>query len=157
MTPSTHVLTDVMGFRRVAEENGRLRFATGKGGPGHEADLLARPDLQAHQAAGTVHHIAWRATNDEDELAWRAHLLRSGLHVTDVRDRQYFRSIYYREPGGILYEIATDAPGFAVDEAPDSLGSALKLPPWLEGRRAAIESRLPAITAPSPWKAGAVG
>jgi glyoxalase family protein len=147
--PSERVLTEVMGFRRAGEEGGRVRFAAGEGRPGEIVDLLARPELQPWQAAGTVHHIAWRTPDDAQELAWREDLLRNGLHVTEVRDRTYFHSIYYREPGAILYEIATDQPGFAVDEAPEALGTALKLPSWLESRRAQIERALPPVHLPA--------
>jgi glyoxalase family protein len=149
LVPSAGVLVEVMGFRLLKEEEGRARFATGEGRPGEIVDLVARPDLQAVQAVGTVHHIAWRTPSDAEELAWQAELPRHGLHVTDVRDRQYFHSIYYREPGHILYEIATDVPGFTVDEQPAKLGTSLKLPPFLEQFRPRIEASLPPIELPA--------
>ena len=95
--------------------------------------------------AGIVHHIAMRARDEADQLAWRETLLRQGFEVTPVLDRQYFRSIYFREPGGILFELATDGPGFATDEPYETLGASLKLPPWLEPTRADIERVLPVL------------
>ncbi len=95
--------------------------------------------------AGTVHHVAFRAHDETEQLTWREAILSLGFDVTPVMDRQYFRSIYFREPGGVLFEIATDPPGFATDEPPQALGTALKLPPWLESQRADIERRLPPI------------
>jgi glyoxalase family protein len=103
--------------------------------------------------AGTVHHVAFRAQDQTEQLAWREAVLSLGFDVTPVLDRQYFRSIYFREPGGVLFEIATDPPGFATDEAPESLGTALKLPPWLEPQRAAIERRLPPLRLGGPGAA----
>ena len=91
-----------------------------------------------------VHHIAFRAADEAAQLEWRAKLTAAGIRVTRVIDRQYFRSIYFREPGGVLFEIATDGPGFFVDEP--TLNGALKLPPWLEGIRESIERRLPPVT-----------
>ncbi|MFD0936509.1 ring-cleaving dioxygenase, partial [Methylobacterium trifolii] len=102
--------------------------------------------LRGRQGAGSVHHVAFRAADDSAQAAMAEALTRRhGLAVTEQRDRQYFRSVYFREPGGVLFEIATDAPGFAVDEAPESLGTALKLPAFLEPHRAGIEEALPAI------------
>ena len=100
-------------------------------------------------AAGTVHHVAWRAPDEETQAAWREELIERGVGVTSIRDRQYFRSIYFREPGGVLLEIATDQPGFAIDEPLLELGKALKLPPWLEPDRERIESSLPELELPS--------
>jgi len=94
---------------------------------------------------GVVHHIAWRAADDAEQAAWRTQLLDAGLHVTPVMDRQYFHSIYFREPGGVLYEIATDNPGFLTDETYGELGKHLKLPPWLEAHRSTIEAALPPL------------
>jgi glyoxalase family protein len=147
--PSATLLTSGMGFILVGEEGQRSRYAAADERPGAFVDLLATPDAPAaYQAAGTVHHIAWRIADDVSQRAWRESLAARGLGVTDVRDRQYFRSIYFSEPGGILYEIATDPPGFAIDETPESLGTALKLPPWLERQRAAIERTLPSVHLP---------
>ena len=111
----------------------------------HSALTLFGWDGSSHVSrpgAGQTHHIAYRAADEEEQLAWREHLLSMGVRVTEVKDRQYFQSIYFRAPDGLLLEIATDGPGFSVDEAPRELGSDLKLPPWLEGQRERIESEL---------------
>ncbi|HET9493128.1 MAG TPA: ring-cleaving dioxygenase, partial [Chloroflexia bacterium] len=98
---------------------------------------------------GTVHHIAYRVTDDEDELAVRSQVITAGGRPTDVIDRFWFKSVYFREPGGVLFEIATDGPGFAADEDPAHLGEQLILPPWLEQYREAIEKALPPLTMPT--------
>jgi glyoxalase family protein len=145
--PTAALLTTVMGFHADAADDGRIRFRAGAGGPGSVVDLLteARPGVEA---AGTVHHVAFRTPDDERQAAWRQELVGRGISVTPVMDRCYFHSIYYREPGGVLFEIATDGPGFTVDEPVESLGTSLRLPPWLESRRAGLESVLAPITAP---------
>ncbi len=143
-----NVLTNLLGFEKVEERDGRTRYLSAGSG-GSFADVLALPGGAAGQTAvGTVHHVAWRAPNDETQEAWREELEARGLHVTPVLDRNYFRSIYFREPGGVLFEIATDPPGFAVDEDPDQLGESLKLPPWLEKDRERIEEVLPPVHLP---------
>jgi len=145
------VLTEVMGFSKVGDyQEGGYRAATfevGPGGPGAEVRLVERPDLPFGRQAGAggVHHVAFRTPNDEEHTAWRERLARAGLGVTPVIDRFYFRSIYFREPGGVLFEIATDGPGFATDEDVNHLGEALALPPFLESRRAEIEAGLKPI------------
>jgi glyoxalase family protein len=101
-------------------------------------------------AVGTVHHVAWRTPDDEAQQGWRRTILEEGLIVTPVRDRRYFRSIYFREPGGVLFEIATDGPGFGVDEPADALGAQLRLPPWLEPERETLAARLPRLRVPQP-------
>jgi glyoxalase family protein len=142
------VLAGTMGFRRVGEEGDRVRFEVGPGGAGTRVDVLAAPAAKrGHVSAGTVHHVAFRAADEADQLAWREAVDGSGLSVTPVLDREYFRSIYFREPGGVLFEIATDPPGFTRDETVESLGTSLKLPPWLEESRAKIEAALPPIEA----------
>jgi len=105
---------------------------------------------------GTVHHVAWRTEDDVHQLAWRQRLLDQGSNVTPVKDRQYFHSIYFNEPGGVLFEIATDPPGFATDETVEELGTHLKLPPWLEPQRAQIEEVLLPIHVPEE-NVGAAG
>ncbi|HZF12496.1 MAG TPA: ring-cleaving dioxygenase [Thermoanaerobaculia bacterium] len=147
---TANLLTETMGFRRVAEAGDRIRLATGtraEGGAGSLVDLLATPSASRGViSAGTVHHVAFRAANDTEQLAWQRKLVERGLHVTPVQDRQYFHSIYFREPGGVLFEIATDPPGFTLDEPVETLGSDLKLPPWLESSRPRIEEVLPPFT-----------
>jgi glyoxalase family protein len=142
------VLAGTLGFRRVGEVGERVRFEAGSGGGGTRVDVLASPAAaRGHVSAGTVHHVAFRAADEADQLAWRETVAGSGLYVTPVLDREYFHSIYFREPGGVLFEIATDPPGFTRDEPVESLGTALKLPPWLEASRARIEAGLPPIEA----------
>lgn len=144
------LLTDVMGHRLVGEESGIYRFESGEGGPGSFVDVLESPkDVRALQGAGSVHHLAFATHSDETQLEIREKLLSESYNPTEVLDRNYFHSIYYREPGGILFEIATNPPGFSVDEAVSELGSSLKLPEWFEPRREKIEAELPAIVAES--------
>ncbi len=143
--PTRRVLTELMGFRFVGEEGDRSRYASGAG-PSGLVDVVAMPAApQGYGAAGTVHHIAWRTPDDAQQLVWQRELSHHGLSVTPVRDRQYFHSIYFREPGGVLFEIATDPPGFAIDEPVAELGTHLKLPPWLEPQRAELARILPPL------------
>ncbi|GAA4775841.1 ring-cleaving dioxygenase [Actinomycetospora chlora] len=126
----------------------RARFAMADQ-PGAVLDVAATTDGQeGRQAGGTVHHVAFRAPDGETQERWRRELVDAGLHVTPILDRQYFTSIYFREPGGVLFEIATDRPGFDVDEPLLELGRHLKLPPWLEPDREQIERSLPALRLP---------
>jgi len=135
-----------MGFQKTSEENNRIRFVGDANALGSRVDLLIQPQLNyGRMGAGSVHHIAFRAPNDNAQLEWRSLLSTVPLNVTPVLDRTYFHSIYFREPGGVLFEIATDPPGFAFDEPVEHLGEALKLPPWLEKHRPAIERALPPI------------
>jgi glyoxalase family protein len=143
---TARLLTETFGYAALGEEAGRRRFRARGGGPAGIVDLECQPErMRGRLGAGTVHHIAFRARDEAQQLAWREAVTALGLDVTPVLDREYFRSIYFREPGGVLFEIATDPPGFAVDEAPEALGTGLKLPPWLEPRRAEIERRLPPV------------
>lgn len=147
--PTSDFLAGTMGFREVGHEGRRARLATGSGGPASIVEVLEEPGAPpGEEAVGTVHHVAWRADDDAHEVAWRAALLEAGRNVTPVIDRKYFHSIYFREPGGVLFEIATEGPGFTVDEAPEALGSALQLPPQYEGRREDLKFNLPPITVP---------
>jgi glyoxalase family protein len=133
-------LENTLGFRRVSNEGDRTRFDVA----GTPLDVVATPGAgRGRPSAGSVHHIAWRAANQAEQNQWRVRLVEAGFGVTRVIDRQYFRSIYFREPGGVLFEIATDGPGFFIDE--QKLGEALKLPPWLEPIRASLERRLPPL------------
>lgn len=147
---SVAFLTDVLGWRVIGQLGNRTRLGIGGGGPGQTIDILHAPNAPpAMNGLGTVHHVAMAIGTPEEQLEARAALDRLGVAVTDVRDRQYFLSIYFREPGGVLYEIATMKPGFAVDEPPAELGTALKLPPWEEPYRAEIEAGLPPVKVPS--------
>lgn len=140
------LLTDVLGFELVSESGTRSRYQVGSGATRALIDLLSLPNApRGQEGVGTVHHIAWRTPNDAAQLAWRERLTGLGFDVTPVRDRQYFHSIYFREPGGVLFEIATDPPGFATDESVAALGTHLKLPPWLEPHRAELQSQLPPL------------
>jgi len=141
----------VLGFRKVGEisQGGgrKMTFEVGGGGPGATVKVVERPDAPwTHLGRGGVHHIAFRTPDDDEHAAWREKIRRSGLGVTPQIDRFYFRSIYFREPGGVLFEIATDGPGFATDEDAAHLGERLSLPPFLEGRREEIEAGLDPIT-----------
>jgi glyoxalase family protein len=136
-----------MGFPQQAGEGNRYRFSAPGAALGSHIDILVQPQpMYGRMGAGSVHHIAFRAPDDAAQLAWREEIKGLSLDVTQVLDRTYFHSIYFREPGGVLFEIATDPPGFGFDEDIESLGEALKLPPWLEPKRDAIEKVLPAIT-----------
>ncbi|WP_410648085.1 ring-cleaving dioxygenase [Amycolatopsis sp. cmx-4-54] len=144
------MLTDGLGLTFAHQDGNRLRFSAGEGGPGALVDVLVTPDApRGLVAAGTVHHVAWRAPDEDTQAAWRDELIDDGVNVTSILDRQYFRSIYFREPGGTLLEVATDEPGFAIDEPLLELGRALKLPPWLEPQREDIEAMLPKLDLPS--------
>ncbi|HML21924.1 MAG TPA: ring-cleaving dioxygenase [Aggregatilinea sp.] len=149
-TQTERLLTEVFGFERVAQESKRTRYQTGDGGIGTRVDILNVPDAEwAISGAGTVHHVAWRTPDDDQQLEWMATLRTLGLNVTPVQPRFYFNSIYFREPGGVLFEIATDPPGMLVDEPLETLGQTLKLPPWYENQRAVIERQLPALRVPA--------
>lgn len=149
--PTERVLVDTLGHRAVGEHAGVRRHESGDGGPGTFVDVRAIggfPDGVA--GAGTVHHVAFRVPDDATELAVREQVIAAGLDATPQVDRSYFRSVYFREPGGVLYELATDVPGFAIDEPVERLGEALQLPPQYEGSRAQIEAVLPPIHLPAP-------
>jgi glyoxalase family protein len=142
-------LTGQLGFRRLGEEGDRLRFESAAAGAGTVLDLRRVPGFWAGgTGVGTVHHIAFRAGSDEAQLQQRARLAQAGFDVTPVVDRQYFRSVYFREPGGVLFEIATDAPGFTRDEPAAELGTHLMLPPMYEPLRERIEQTLPPVRLP---------
>lgn len=140
-------LLQTLGFELLAEENGRRRFAVNERSTSGRIDIVERVDGNfGVNSAGTVHHIAFRCADEAEQEHWRNAIVDLGLHVTPVIDRFYFRSIYFREPNGILFEIATDGPGFTVDEAVEHLGESLKLPAPYEPRRAEIEAALPPIS-----------
>ena len=143
---SADLLEGPLGFtRRNSPAADYQRFETGAGGPSALVELAAAPARRGRMGPGIVHHIAFRAADDAAQEQWRLALLAAGLNVTPVQDRQYFHSIYFREPGGVLYEIATDNPGFLIDEPYATLGTHLKLPPWLEPHREQLEKALPAL------------
>lgn len=143
---TVHVL-QTMGYEQVGSEHNRTRFRGADDFAG-VVDVLDRPSaIDGQQGAGTVHHVAFRTPDTDTQDQCRQQLVDAGMHVTETKDRQYFKSIYFREPGGVLFEIATEAPGFAVDEPVDTLGRELKLPPWLESQRARIEAKLPSVEA----------
>ena len=145
------VLAGTLGFRRARETGNRFRYQAGDGGIGGTVDLLCVPSAALGRvAAGTVHHVAFRARDAQEQAALRRRISDAGCDVTPVIDRTYFRSIYFREPGGVLFEIATDAPGFAVDEPADRLGTRLVLPGWLEPERPRLERILPPVRLPAP-------
>ncbi len=143
------LLVGVFGYRQSAGAGNRFRFeaAGQQPGPGKRIDLLCVPEgLASRIGVGSVHHIAFRAKDDAEQLEWRKKIASLGYNVSPVMDRTYFHSIYFREPGGILFEIATDPPGFTEDEKLEELGQKLRLPPWLEESRQQIEQSLPPIT-----------
>lgn len=140
------LLTETMQHTLVGEEEGRFRFKAGLGGSGNFVDVLYSPkDVHALQGAGSVHHVAFSTDSDETQAIIQEKLAESGYNVTPVQDRNYFNSIYFREPGGILFEVATNPPGFAIDESVAELGTTLKLPAQYETRRASLEKALPEI------------
>jgi glyoxalase family protein len=144
----TEATLTMMGFRKVGEEGTRVRFAATGEAHGRRVDVVVDPNARyGRQGAGTVHHIAFRAPGDAAQLEWREEIAKT-LQVTTVQDRDYFHSIYYREPGGVLFEMATDPPGFTLDEPIETLGEALRIPAWLEPKRAQIEKRLIPVTLP---------
>jgi glyoxalase family protein len=156
--PSAQLLTGTLGFALDARDGDRFRYRGREGEMGSVVDLLHRPEATPGTVAvGTVHHVAWRARDDEEQRGWRSRLVDQGLQVTPIIDRRYFRSIYFREPGGVLFEIATEPPGFTVDEPEPELGSRLQLPPWLEPSRARIEAGLPPIEVRRPQPEGVRG
>jgi catechol 2,3-dioxygenase-like lactoylglutathione lyase family enzyme len=143
------LLTETLGFRLVQQEGNRFRYAVRLGEPSSIVDVVCLPDSAAGGlGSGTVHHIAWRTADDPQQSEWHTEIARQGYNISPVMDRKYFHSIYFREPGGVLFEIATDHPGFAVDEPVESLGTRLVLPAWLEPRRSQIEARLPPLRIP---------
>ncbi|HEX3435192.1 MAG TPA: ring-cleaving dioxygenase [Pseudacidobacterium sp.] len=148
MERTAELLTS-MGAKKAKEEGSYFRYTFGEGESASNVDLHRTPEfLRGVVAGGSVHHVAYRVPNDAAQVEWQEKVREIGLNVTPVLDRQYFKSIYFREPGGVLFEIATDPPGFAVDEPESALGQVLKLPPWLEKYRADIEESLPKLHQP---------
>jgi glyoxalase family protein len=144
--PTARLLVDLLGLETAGEEDGRLRLAAAGAGDARFVDIVGAPAaVPARLGSGSVHHVAFRARDDEEQAAFSEALRTAGFDVTPVRDRQYFRSIYFREPGGVLFEIATDPPGMLIDEPVETLGTELRLPPWYEAARERIEAALPPI------------
>jgi glyoxalase family protein len=147
---TAELMTGTLGFRQTREAEGRARYETGEGGPGNTVDIANGTGFpRGTMGVGTVHHVAFRAGDEQTQLELREQVNALGYNATPVLDRNYFRSIYFHEPGGVLFEIATDPPGFAVDEDPEHLGEKLKLPPWLEPRREELEGLLPSLRVPA--------
>lgn len=144
--PTAALLTQQMGYQAAGREQNRHRFIGDTTTLGHIVDLVHRPDQEeADFGAGSIHHIAFRVPDDQTQLEYQSALGAAGFRVTEVMDRNYFHSIYFREHGGVLFELATNPPGFLIDERADALGENLKLPEWFEPRRAQIEASLAPI------------
>jgi glyoxalase family protein len=148
---TARLLTETFGYRLIDESGNRFRFVSADdSAPGRIVDLLCQPDsAMGRVAAGSVHHIAFRAKDEAEQLQWRKRLVDLGYNVTPVVDRIYFHSIYFREPGGVLFEIATEPPGFTLDEKVEELGTHLRLPLWMESARGQIEQILPPVRVPT--------
>jgi len=146
---TTRFVTEVLGLERLAEEQGITRF--GVPGAAGVLDVVERPEAdRGAWGVGCVHHLAWRVDDDDHQQTVRSRVAAAGGHPTPVIDRFWFKSVYFKEPGGVLFELATDGPGFAVDEDAAHLGETLVLPPWLEPARASIERQLPVLAAADP-------
>ena len=141
--PTIDLMTSLLGYEVIDRTDRRIRVGVKGGGPGRMIDIAHLPDADpAINGIGTVHHVAMAIGSEAEQLRLREQLIQYGCKVTEVRDRCYFKSIYFREPGGVLFEVATIAPGFTVDEDLSQLGRDLKLPPWEESNRADIEAAL---------------
>jgi glyoxalase family protein len=151
LEPTIAFLTGVMGFELAGVDDGWHRYGVAGGGSGAYVDLQAQPgSRRGAWGVGSIHHLAWRVDDDQHQLAVRQRIEAAGRRPTPVIDRFWFQSVYFLEPGGVLFELATDGPGFAVDEDPAHLGESLVLPPWLESSRARIEAALPRLQTPAP-------
>jgi glyoxalase family protein len=140
---TAHILTEVFGYQLIAQEGNRYRYATDTVSTANVIDLIELPTEQRGiGAGGTIHHIAFRVKDDKTQMAFHDKIQKLGLNITPQIDRNYFHSLYFREPGGVLFEIATDNPGFTVDEPLEELGTHLKLPVQYEEQRSAIEKHL---------------
>lgn len=143
---TAEVLDEILGLEMIGQEESFLRFKS-EAAIGNTIDIKLTPSVRGLMGAGTVHHIAWRAKNEEDHRRWRSLLVEKGYYPTEILDRNYFKALYFHEGGGILFEIATDQPGFSVDEPMDALGKKLMLPSWLESKREELEDKLPQVEA----------
>jgi glyoxalase family protein len=148
--PTVPFITDQLRFATAASEGHRTRFAAGPGGSGAWLDVVVEPGAgRGRVAVGTIHHVAWRTPDDDQQRQWWEQITAAGTPISEIIDRFWFHSIYFREPGGVLFEIATDGPGFTVDEAAAELGTTLVLPPWLEPQRDEIVKVLPPLAVPA--------
>jgi glyoxalase family protein len=144
---TTSFLTDAMGFAHLGTENGWHRYGVAGGKSGAYVDLYESPTSgRGAWGTGSIHHLAWRVDDEKHQDEVRTRVREGGSRPTPVIDRFWFKSVYFPEPGGVLFELATEGPGFAVDEDPAHLGESLVLPPWLEPERAAIEAALPQLS-----------
>ena len=153
---TTSFLTEAMGFTHLGSENGWSRYGVGDGKSGAYVDLYEMPTAgRGAWGRGSIHHLAWRVDDEAHQLEVRSRVLEGGSRPTPVINRFWFKSVYFPEPGGVLFELATEGPGFAVDEDRNHLGESLVLPPWLEPERAAIEAALPQLRFPENPKSQA--
>jgi len=151
LEPTTAFLTQVLGFELLGTEDGWHRYGVSGGLSGAYVDVQAAPETRRGAwGVGSIHHLAWRVDDAAHQQAVRRLVETAGRRPTEVIDRFWFQSVYFQEPGGVLFELATDGPGFAVDEDPAHLGESLVLPPWLEGHRAQITAALPPLHLPAP-------
>ncbi len=149
LSPTERLLTQIMGFELLGVEDGWHRYGVEGGSSGKLIEVREVPGERRGQwGTGGVHHVAWRMSDSEEQMALRGSIEEAGLRPTPQIDRFWFKSVYYREPGGALFELATDGPGFSRDEDPAHLGEQLILPPWLEPSRTAIEAALPPLEMP---------
>jgi len=153
---TTRILSEILGYQQNGQEGNRYRFSVAGDAPGKVVDLVLKPNTgRGVFGARPIHHIAFRASSAEHQEEIQQQVRHMGIHATQVIDRQYFRSVYFRTPGGVLFEIATDQPGFTVNESAEELGSKLVLPPWYEARRDEIEANLPLIRRSLPQEVNA--
>jgi len=151
LEPTVAFLTEVLGFRLLGTENGWHRYGVAGGGSGAFVDVAEAPEgPRGFWGVGSIHHLAWRVDDEAHQLAVRKQVEAASRRPTPVIDRFWFKSVYFTEPGGVLFELATEGPGFAVDEDPAHLGESLVLPPWLEPDRKRIEAVLPKLSPPHP-------
>jgi glyoxalase family protein len=143
-------LSQILGFQSFGEEDGWHRFGVGSGGSGEHLEIREMPnERRGAWGIGTMHHVAWRVADESVELKLRERIAKANRRPTEVIDRFWFKSVYFLEPGGVLFELATEGPGFTADEPLEHLGETLVLPPWLEPHRAQIEASLPVLSGPA--------
>ncbi|HEV8447935.1 MAG TPA: ring-cleaving dioxygenase [Gemmatimonadaceae bacterium] len=150
MDATTSFLSQILGFQNFGEEDGWHRFGVGSGGSGEHIEIREMPnERRGAWGIGTMHHVAWRVADESVELKLRERIAKANRRPTEVIDRFWFKSVYFLEPGGVLFELATEGPGFTADEPLEHLGETLVLPPWLEPHRAQIEAALPVLSGPA--------